>query len=163
VPDVSASPITSRQAQQERFAAAFTGLERLRAVPSTEAFWRKCLAVLADVFGARLAVLLREGPRESPGWLKVLVRPANAAVDEAAQGFFRVAGDLAEAAVQHGGIRRPDSSMSGEFLLAVRWQLPPPGRRDWNAERDGAPLIRNHMSKRTKPSKAATEAFTKFA
>ncbi len=81
------------------------------------------MSILTNVVEARLAVLLCEGPKESPGWKQVMSWPSDSAAKGAAESFARVAGDLAEAAVQHGGVCRgvqAGTAAVGDFFLAVR-------------------------------------------
>ena len=108
----------------DRFSEALSALERLSGSGgSPKAFWEACLSILANVAEARLAVLLCEGPKDSPGWKKVMIWPGDVAVEGAAEGFIRVAGDLAEAAVQHGAVCRnvqTGNVVTVDFLLSVR-------------------------------------------
>jgi multidrug resistance efflux pump len=108
----------------DRFAEALSALEHLPDIAgSPKTFWEGCLSVFANVTEARLAVLLCEGPKESPGWKKAMTWPADLLVEGRTESFVRVAGDLAEAAVQHGAVCRSVQGgdfATGDFLLAVR-------------------------------------------
>ena len=116
--------MSSKLSHPDRFTEALSALERLSGSGgSPKAFWDACLSILANVAEARLAVLLCEGPKDSPGWKKVMIWPADVAVEGAAEGFIRVAGDLAEAAVQHGAVCRnvqTGNVVTVDFLLSVR-------------------------------------------
>ena len=116
--------MSNKLSHPDRFAEALSALERLPDLAgSPKSFWETCLSILTDVVEARLAVLLCEGPKESPGWKEVMSWPPDSAAKGAAESFARVAGDLAEAAVQHGGVCRgvqAGQATEGDFFLAVR-------------------------------------------
>lgn len=116
--------MSNKLSHPDRFAEALSALERLPDLAgSPKSFWEACLSILTNVVEARLAVLLCEGPKESPGWKQVMSWPSDSAAKGAAESFVRVAGDLAEAAVQHGGVCRGVQAgkvAEGDFFLAVR-------------------------------------------
>ncbi len=100
----------SAEAQQtDRFSATVARLEKLSEFAGpAKAFWASCLSLLAGVAGAQLALLLRPGPKETPGWRKVLSWPGDSAANAhpGAREFLRGAGDVAEACVVQGSARR---------------------------------------------------------
>ena len=116
--------MSQKLSHPDRFAEALSALERLPGLGgSPKVFWEACLSIFANVAEARLAVLLCEGPKDSPGWKKVMLWPADTSGEGAAESFVRVAGDLAEASVQHGAVCRSvqaGSVAKGDFFLAVR-------------------------------------------
>ena len=91
----------------ERFAEAVTRLEQLCTFSGTaKAFWSSCFSVLAGVAGGQFGVLLRPGPEETPGWKRALAWPADRSGDEDVRHFLGLTGDIAEACVVQGGVRR---------------------------------------------------------
>ena len=85
---------------------------------AAKVFWPSYLAVLGGISGGAYVVLLRAGPKESPGWKKVLAWPAeNALADPLKQQFLALSGDVAEACVGQESARR-------------RFSAEPP-REDW--------------------------------
>jgi RND family efflux transporter MFP subunit len=108
-----------------RLAKALAGLDQLCSFTGpAKAFWQLYLSELADVTGARISVLLREGPKDAPGWKKVIVWPGEAVADPVGAQFLRVIGDLAESCVQKGDAFRSASTADGiprtDYFLAVR-------------------------------------------
>jgi len=101
---------------------AIARLDQLREFAGPElAFWTQLLAAMGGVAGARLGVLLREGPTEEPGWKTELHWPRQYADDALLRAFATLAGDLAESCVQHGEARRGVRSAQGvDWCVAVR-------------------------------------------
>lgn len=112
--------------QLGRFDDAVARLEQLREFAGPErVFWFHLLTTMAGVSGARLGVLLRAGPQETPGWEAMVNWPAQDANGPEARAFATIAGDLAETCVQQGSARRGGRNAHGaiDWCVAVRVTL----------------------------------------
>lgn len=104
--------------QRERIAEAVAAIQELCAFSgAARAFWGSYLAVLGAATGAAAIALLRDGPKETPGWQKVLGWP-----DESWPAVLaRHAADLAETCVVQGSARmRAEEGGSDLWLAGMR-------------------------------------------
>ncbi|MEA3210394.1 MAG: hypothetical protein QOE70_3451 [Chthoniobacter sp.] len=87
-------------------------------------FWELCVPTLAELVGARRAVLLREGPADSPGWKKAVLWAAPGEPDLPGSDLLKAGSNLAETCVQQGGAAchwpAPGEALSGCAWVAVR-------------------------------------------